>query len=537
MKKIISAILLIISSMSLFAASRPRDPFDKGYRDPLIRPSDIKQLEDRSCELYISTNVSDAEVYINGFYEGRSNLTVTGLRPGRYRIHVKKNGYEDRRFEIDLRSGYRQSYSIELQKIMGKIHLHNVPDSALVYIDNEKYSGSVLFVEPGTHWVEIKRFGYNTYSETVHVYGYDRVDVYPEFSEAAFEVSNLKVSKDTINPEYSNVFGKTDIEFYVTSNGSATVEIFNEENEKVWFCTWNSFYTWNQSVTWNGRNLEGEALPTGVYRIKLSDGNYYLETFVQINRGAAFSLNGINTKGSGIGSTPAVFPNNMSLIIPYMDVSHSLSAYDSGHSSFFDVNLGLLCQFAKHCEFNLAIGFLPNGGIEKNQQVRFATSFKGYGSVPVGQNGSFCYGGLIHWAFVAEPMPVVYGIDKGNGLGFAAMFGFDFPFLYMGLSSDYIFAAETGSSFYDGSIWKNSISVAVKPNRFINIDGWFGINSSINNPELQNCTDMIYGFNYGAQLVFLLGNTSCMGNIKFECATRRKGKGYINCGIGLSYLL
>ncbi len=44
--------------------------------------------------LRITTAPGDALIYINREYKGHSPLTLTGLRPGNYKIYVEKNGYE-----------------------------------------------------------------------------------------------------------------------------------------------------------------------------------------------------------------------------------------------------------------------------------------------------------------------------------------------------------------------------------------------------------------------------------------------------------
>lgn len=553
MKKFLLLVVFVFICTGLFAVPRPSSEHTRPSRPDnsrpaqprknhrydidFIRPSSVKKLEDsKACELSIQTNVSSAEVYINNHYEGRTNLLVDGLRPGNYIIEIRKNGYEDELFEIELRPGYRSIYSIDMIKIMGKIDIHDLPSSAYLYVDGSSKSGNIIEIEPGYHTVEIRRFGYNPYSERVYVEAYEYTDVYPEFSEADFEIYNLKSSREKINPEYDNLFGRTEFSFTVTARGSAELQVKNEEGTVVWNHKWKSFSSWNQSITFYGKNSAGEPLPDGLYTVCILADGYSDELSLYLDRGASYSLMGINTKGSGIGSMPAVFNNGVSLIVPYIQAGYLLN--EKVDESFFDIQIGLLFDFGNHYEFNLAIGALPGSAAAGSKQMQFSTSFKFYDLMPLG-NYTFCYGGLVHWAFVNESLYLPAGIDTGNGLGFAVIAGFDMPNLYLGFSSDYIFAAESGRSFKSGSVWKNGLTASVKIGKKLNLDCWGALNSAINNPKLlpSYTTELLNAVDYGAELLFTFGSSSAMGSAKIERVKQFTGPGFVKIGFGLSYLL
>lgn len=547
MKKFLYIILFSLLFTLVFAEPRPSNdnkrparpsmtrPVKPSYR--LLRPSSTKKLEeDYACELSIQTNVSSAEVYINGHYEGRTNLLVKGLRPSVYSVELRKSGYENEFFDVELRPGYRNTYSVNMQKIYGRIEFYGLSSNSKIYINGSLKNGNVVEMEPGYHQVEIKRFGYKPYTETVHVRAYEYTDVYPKFVEAPFEINNFKISRTTINPDYNNLFGKVDFSFSVSANGTAEIVVLNQKNEVVWNNKWNSFSTWEQSITFTGKNNHGEVLPDGNYIVKLISGSYSNFQVITIDRSISYSLMGINTKGSGIGSVPVVFDNDMSLVIPYLQAGFALN--EKVHDNFGDFKVGLLFDLVKHFEMNLSFGVLPGGGVKEKKNVQFSSAIKLFDTVPVGKN-NFCYGGLIHWSFTGDTMPLPMGIDNGTGLGFGAMTGLDLPFAYFGLTTDYIMAAEDGKHFNKGSVWKNSIAAALKIGKTINLDGWFAINSAIHNPDLSPNynTDLLWAADYGGELLFAFGNSSLIGDLKVQRIKVFMGPGSLKFTFGLSYLL
>lgn len=545
MRKIFISVILLLAGAVFFAAPRPSSPGssrpsysrNESYRDRILKPESVKKLESSTnCEFSIRTNVSSAEVYINGFYEGRTDLLVKNLRPGYYRIELRKSDYETEKFEIELRAGYRNVYSVDMRKILGAIDIHNLPAMASVYLDDTKVYGNLVEATPGYHQLEIQKFGYDSFKQRVYVRAYEYTDVYVNMTEAAFDFYNFKASRTSINPDYNNLFGKVEFSFVVTNRGSLDFVVLNSLGEEVFRNRLGNFSTWTQNFTWNGKSAAQEDLSDGIYYARLYSGNDYYEIAITIDRGVSYSLMGISTKGSGIGNVPLVFNNGISLIVPYIKTGFILNERKT--DNFMDIQLGLMCDFAKHFEFNLALGALPGGGLEDNNQVQFSTSFKIFGSSAAGK-ASICYGGLFHWGFVREPLPLPTGIDNGNGIGFAAMIGVDFPSLYVGLASDYIIAAEDGKNVKSGSVWKNGVAVAGKISKTVNVDGWFSVNSAIRNPSLpyDKGTDLLWAVDYGGQLLFMFGRSSVMGTVTVERVNVFSSSSFFNFGFGLSYLL
>ena len=67
--------------------------FDEAYSTyPELLESDRKSaIEKEKTKITVKSNVPNAEVFLNGNFEGHTNLTVNDLPAGRYNLRVKKN--------------------------------------------------------------------------------------------------------------------------------------------------------------------------------------------------------------------------------------------------------------------------------------------------------------------------------------------------------------------------------------------------------------------------------------------------------------
>lgn len=535
MKIKISVFLFLIINVCAFAELK-RIPKDFDFFEPprpfferLERPYKTKKLENENdCEICIKSNEFNASVYINGKYEGTTDLIIKDLRPGRYVIDIEKKGFEPDRFVITVKKGMYQEYRINLIQIVGRIYIHDLPSDSYVFIDNSLKNSAINDVPPGYHKIEVRRFGYNSYSENVYVYAYKVSHVFPEFTEARFSLYGLKSSKEIINPNYKNSFGSTELSFQVTKNGTAVMEIENQNGEIIWKKDWKSFSTWTQSVTWT----PDSSLSDGIYLVTVKSGDFLEKINIILDRNYTYNMSSISSYGAGIGNLPSVFGSNMSLVVPYFSFGGFFN--ENENKNFVNLQAGIFWDFAKHFELNFSFG----GGTNKlslDKQKKIATSFKIYNNNSISEMTKFCYGGLIHYGATFDMNDFPLGIANGNGLGFSGILGFDFSKFYLGFSSDYIFASYDGLNFDLPSTWKNAFATSWRFNNYINFNFWAGINSSFcMNSDYFN--DFLRGINFGGEIVFMFGNSSLMGNIKFDANLVPKDESLFYVGFCLSYL-
>lgn len=527
--------MLIFSSSSFSQIKRIPSESDSfwapkpGFRERMESPYKTKRLENENeSEVCIKSDEYNVSVYINGRYQGTTDLVIKNLKPGRYIIDLEKRGFEPERFEIIVKKGMYQEYRVKLFEILGRIYVHDINYDCYVYVDGSSQNSAATDVPPGYHNVEVRKFGYNSYYEKVYVYAYRISHIYPEFTEAKFSLYGLKSSKEIINPNYKNSFGSVDFSFQVTKDGTATMEIENQQGEIVWKKDWYSFSTWTQSVNW----VPESSLPDGQYFVTVKSGNFLEKISITLDRNYTYNLSSISNYGSGIGNLPSVFGSNMNLCVPYFSFGGFFNK--NANNNFMNYQAGIFLDFAKHFELNFSFGLGTNNlSLEKPKKI--ATSFKIYDYNSISEMTKFCYGGLIHYGVTFNMNNLPFGIANGNGLGFSGIFGFDFSKIYLGFSSDYIFASYDGINFNLPSTWKNAFAFSWRTNNYVNFNFWAGINSSfcINDDYLN---DFFRGINLGGEIVFMFGNSSFMGNIKFDANLVPKDESFFYVGFCLSYL-
>jgi serine/threonine protein kinase len=121
--------------------------------------------------LYVESNPSGAEVYIDGYYEGTTPLTIPNILPGTYTVKITKDGYQDYTDDVYIPGGSSKTVSAELTPKFGYLTIYTL-SGADVYIDG-KYVGHPPIRQyelyEGYHTVKITKDGYNDYYESVYI--------------------------------------------------------------------------------------------------------------------------------------------------------------------------------------------------------------------------------------------------------------------------------------------------------------------------------------------------------------------------------
>lgn len=152
--------------------------------------------------LDLQVSPSDAEIYINGEYNGESGAFAAqnsglDLEPGEHTVTIKKDGYKTQNFylkalpgrtiQLDVRlsplpaagrgaPAAEENIQVDLEQA-GNVLLKVEPADATVYIDNTNYGqasefadeNSAINLRAGTHQLEIVRPGYRPYKSPVEV--------------------------------------------------------------------------------------------------------------------------------------------------------------------------------------------------------------------------------------------------------------------------------------------------------------------------------------------------------------------------------
>jgi hypothetical protein len=130
--------------------------------------------------LYVISDPSNANVYLDGVYKGRTPLTLNNLATDTHTIEIDSAGYYDWKSSVTVPVGGTKTVSATLNPMpvssAGWIYVSSSPGGASVKLDGNQvgqtpYSGSLKLnnIQVGSHTVDLSMGGYQTYTTTVSV--------------------------------------------------------------------------------------------------------------------------------------------------------------------------------------------------------------------------------------------------------------------------------------------------------------------------------------------------------------------------------
>ncbi|MCQ2576635.1 MAG: PEGA domain-containing protein [Treponema sp.] len=509
-----------------------------------ISPTKKASRDDGKAVVIIRSNASDASVYLNGSLYGKTDLTITSLAPGYYKLKIEKDGYEPRYVQIQARRDYTLTYTVNLERLVGYVDFSGLTSDSLVYIGGARKTSFPVEMPVGDYQVRVRRFGYEDFYKSVTVYKRKTAVVTPKYYVAPFEISDFSISKKVINPDYSNGFGRTEISFEVTNTGHAELYVTDAYDNVVWYTNWNSFSTWEQSCTWKGTNNSGDVVPDGEYRIILTDNEAFTEEgIVKVDRTVSFPLVNYTKSGSGIGSLPAAFRLTQNFVVPFMYVTPEMQ-FGNSKSGYYNTAIGggLYMDLFNHLEFGIAgegyIGLDVEGsgwGFNTNMKYSFSSE--------VSSGEYLCIGALVRYGLSGVNTYAPYGIDTGNGIGLGGVIGFDSNKSYTGFSSEFIWGAPNGAlanGYGKCSVWKNGVVVTGKLSKSFSVSAWAALHSCFGlyneDGTITEGTLWTRGKEAGVEISGVPGSSSLIMSLKIKALMIEKENPYVSAQFGLSYL-
>lgn len=125
--------------------------------------------------IYVQSSPTNAQVYIDGSYYGRTPQSVSGLATGSHSVLVQKSGYQDWSTTSQVTAGGSTNVYASLSAVetYGSITVTTSPSGASVYLDGS-YQGTtpmtISGVVKGAHVIELQKAGYYEWSGQVTVY-------------------------------------------------------------------------------------------------------------------------------------------------------------------------------------------------------------------------------------------------------------------------------------------------------------------------------------------------------------------------------
>ena len=129
-------------------------------------------LQGKDGSIAVTSEPSDAEVFLDGNSVGTTPETIADVKPGKHKIELKLNKYETWSREIDVGAAEEVSITAELVLEYGSITLDSEPANAKIFLDNIEVAttpANLKSVPHGTHSVEVRKDGYSAWKKSVTV--------------------------------------------------------------------------------------------------------------------------------------------------------------------------------------------------------------------------------------------------------------------------------------------------------------------------------------------------------------------------------
>lgn len=454
--------------------------------EAVTTPVQVIENEDDTCIIVIDSNITGAEVYINGEYKGRTRLEMGDLVPGFYSVRVVKSGYEQIDTSIYVRKGYTNVYNLELNKTAGYINFTNITGDCEIYVDGNRTYVNPLQINTGNHSVLIKRFGYKSFEKQVEVKAGKTAYVTAELGKTEFEVENLYVTKKVINPAYKNSFGNCIFGFDALCDSDAVFEIYDEHGKLVWKEEFSGFNQREQKIKWDGRDNEGKILADGKYTasIKWNGGKTEFEK-ITIDSSLAYSLFESGYEGSCFGSTSLALKTVAEYIMPSVDVVTVFASGGNKDNFSMPLKIGVTSGKEGFGEASLGFTVFP---VAKNLDTPFVlnVSYK-YGWYNLLNNKNHCLNAFVMARYGYSSVnfdDYYFGLetdvkaDFGSGLGFGGGVTYVNNKITAAYSLSCILAPESGKfNQMDDLLVKNSVAFAYEFTNQTKAFTSFGVNN------------------------------------------------------------
>lgn len=424
-----------------------------------LQAESVSEIANTSTSITIRSSAGDAEVFLNGNYEGMTTLTLKNLPAGRYHLRVQKIGYETRHFVIIVRAGQSQEFYVELKRRTGAVYFRTDPTGATILVDGTICNENPAQIDEGTHIVQAECFGFTKQSQQIFVPAYSVQTVNFSLESAPFSLSRFSASKKEFNPALPGNIGRITFSFYVTNHGTGNLSIYNDDDEEILRADYGDFSTWRQQFVWNGTDFSGEIVPDGIYTAIITAGEdaQSLSLTFAIDSSIHIPHAMITSGGTGIGSLPAAF------LFPKKSGAFTLSGgidFQSEGRAFYavPVEAALLYTPLSWLECAARIGLLAGASGAEKTPLQFGASIKFGWNKPLRNSQiDFALFGKIGGSTQAVFTP--YGADTGTGLGGGIAFGLQTASFYAGITSEVTAGTLYGISAHNDVVWKNGLSL------------------------------------------------------------------------------
>ena len=143
--------------------------------NPQAIVANLQRITDTGS-VFIRSNPSGGDVYVDGILQGTTPLLVDALSPGAHAILIRKSGYNDYRDIVTAGPGMIPEYNEFLVPLpqTGNLGVVSSPANATVYLDGALFGITptlLTSVAAGNHTLLVRKEGYRNYTQTIEVTG------------------------------------------------------------------------------------------------------------------------------------------------------------------------------------------------------------------------------------------------------------------------------------------------------------------------------------------------------------------------------
>ncbi len=311
----------------------------------------------------------------------------------------------------------------------------------------------LIEVQEGFHTVEIKKFGYETQSKNVTVYERFLTEVRLEPKRSLFKINSFTSTPEAFNPLAPGGLGLVHFNFSVTAPGSAVFTVVDKNDEVVFSKIFSTLESPHHSAEWNGKNSLGITLPNGRYRASLEampasgwqsfetisskEDNHIVKasTITSIDNSIFYPIVGASASGTSSGIANArIMPIGTTLVSFSGATNFSL---DSGFSAF-PFSLTTVFTPFSIMELSFRFGAEAESAVGENFPVFFGGSIKVSNKI----NNVFI-AGLMRYTYASEPTLLTTYSESGLGVG--GVLALETGNILLSLSEEAVFGSETGN--------------------------------------------------------------------------------------------
>ena len=198
-------------------------------------------------------------------------VRLDGLEAGSYTLNFRQDGYQDLTMVLNISGGRQYLLDVVLAARSGILEIAADQSIQELEIDGNGTSSQFpIVLAEGRHRVRVRSFAFEDYLQSVYVSEdtVTRLDI--SFLPAVFRLTNANISRPRFRPANFGSLGTTNLTFDISSLGSATITIKDQEGRTVRSIEKDQFTTWTQNYSWDGSDETGIALPEGTYDWEIS---------------------------------------------------------------------------------------------------------------------------------------------------------------------------------------------------------------------------------------------------------------------------